>query len=102
MQWSTEYVDPKEAPIAVFYFKYRSRLALQEELIIPRPAGGPTEADDPLNNLSAEEIRRLARERMEDVNGQKSEPKLEGREMQGFGRPLHIVKIEGQETIDLT
>lgn len=36
MELVGEYIDKTSSPFAVFYFKYRSRKALEEEMIIPR------------------------------------------------------------------
>ncbi|KAM0325325.1 hypothetical protein ACHAQA_007310 [Verticillium albo-atrum] len=64
-------------PFAVFNFKYRSRRALQQELVIPR-----TPTPDPeqhvLEGLSAEEVRRLAAERVRSL-GEPSRVKDESR-----------------------
>lgn len=71
---------------------YRSRLALQQELIVSRSAGGPVEADDAPNSLSGEDIRRLARERMEDVNSKTRRLKEEDRQVQGPTDPFKLCR----------
>ncbi|KAF9877824.1 hypothetical protein CkaCkLH20_04959 [Colletotrichum karsti] len=81
--------DPKE-PIGTYSFKYRSKDALQKELIIPR---SPT--PEGIDALSEEEIRRLAAERLDHINGRRS-PTLK-RENKG---PL--IKREFAEFYDLT
>lgn len=95
-------MDPANAPIAVFNFKYRSRKALREEMVIPSSAGGQTEADGRINvnSLSIEELRRLARERVEDMDERKV--KQEPVESCSF-RALKVLKMDdGREMIDLT
>ncbi|CAG8956667.1 hypothetical protein HYFRA_00012211 [Hymenoscyphus fraxineus] len=59
---SCDYVDGRHSAIAMFRFKYRSREALQQEMIIPRtPSPGPVlEAARPVSN--AERLARLQRE----------------------------------------
>ncbi|KXJ96433.1 hypothetical protein Micbo1qcDRAFT_170261 [Microdochium bolleyi] len=51
-------IDAK--PIAIFHFNYRSRSALMDEMIIKRES-----TPDPLDALPVEELRRLARERLD-------------------------------------
>ncbi|KUI73783.1 hypothetical protein VM1G_09341 [Cytospora mali] len=99
---STSPVDPKDSPFAVFYFKYRSKEALQQELIIPRPRSLSMESD--VDNLSPEELRRLARERLSQMRGNKrSGVKADSEEASGSSRPYKLVKIEGDKrAIDLT
>ncbi|KAG6360097.1 hypothetical protein INS49_011153 [Diaporthe citri] len=66
--WDTYHfdcVDTYASPLAVFYFKYRSKEALQQQLIIPRPRSLSMESD--LENISPDEIRRLARERLSQI-----------------------------------
>lgn len=97
-------MDPANAPIAVFNFKYRSRKALREEMVIPSSAGGQAEADGRINvnSLSIEELRRLhvARERVEDMDERKV--KQEPVESRSF-RALKVLKMDdGREMIDLT
>ncbi|KAI3394306.1 hypothetical protein diail_2953, partial [Diaporthe ilicicola] len=64
-----QYVDLHASPLAVFYFKYRSREALQQLLIITRPRSLSMESD--VENLSPDEICRLARERLSQMRGDK-------------------------------
>ncbi|KDN66023.1 hypothetical protein CSUB01_00689 [Colletotrichum sublineola] len=59
---TAEYLNDRN-PIAAFSFKYRSRDALHKELIIPRPP-----SPEPIAGLSEAEIRRLAVERLDDIN----------------------------------
>ncbi|KAH7039983.1 uncharacterized protein B0I36DRAFT_357346 [Microdochium trichocladiopsis] len=54
--FDTKPVASDDGPIAVFNFLYRSRTALKHELIIPR-----TPSPDPLDGMSMEELRKLAR-----------------------------------------
>ncbi|KAK1596120.1 uncharacterized protein LY79DRAFT_80081 [Colletotrichum navitas] len=78
-------------PIAAFSFKYRSRDALHKELIIPR-----SPSPEPIAGLSEAEIRRLAVERLDDINNRRSSPTVK-RESR---RP--IIKREYTEILDLT
>lgn len=99
----TRAVDPVDAPIAVFYFKYRSRQALREEMVIPGPAEGQAEANYRMNvdDLSLEELRRLARERLEEID--KGNVKQEHHDLHGPARALKVVKMDGGlEVVDLT
>lgn len=104
--WFTETspVDRSHSPFAVFYFKYRSKEALQQELIIPRPRSLSMESD--VENLSAAELRRLARERLSQMKGDKKRAariKDEGGEAPGSSRPYKFIRIEGgKKAIDLT
>ncbi|KAK2058786.1 hypothetical protein LY76DRAFT_626263 [Colletotrichum caudatum] len=59
---TAEYLNNNN-PIAAFTFKYRSRDALHKELIIPRSPN-----PEPISGLSETEIRRLAMERLHDIN----------------------------------
>lgn len=83
-------IDPPNAPVAVFYFKYRSRKALEEEMIVPR--NDPLEAsirDGHVCNINV------------DRDGRKI--KKEGGNSPKSGRPLLLVRNkDGQEVIDLT
>ncbi|KAB5582772.1 hypothetical protein GE09DRAFT_1246627 [Coniochaeta sp. 2T2.1] len=58
-------------PYAVFTFYYRSKDALQSEMIILRTPS-PEPAEDELDHLSQEDIRRLARERLAEVKKEKT------------------------------
>lgn len=97
-------VDRSHSPFAVFYFKYRSKEALQQELIIPRPRSLSIESD--VENLSAAELRRLARERLSQMKGDKKRAariKDEGGEAPSSSRPYKFIRIEGgKKAIDLT
>ncbi|OIW27358.1 hypothetical protein CONLIGDRAFT_645633 [Coniochaeta ligniaria NRRL 30616] len=104
----TELVD--EDPYAIFTFKYRSRDALQSEMIIPRPPSSDA-PDEGLEGLSLDEIRRLARERLADVKKEKivkteaSPVKREYDEafdLTGDSPRKILRKRAEQETIDLT
>ncbi|KXH45320.1 hypothetical protein CSAL01_08488 [Colletotrichum salicis] len=78
-------------PIACFTFKYRSRDALQKELIIPR-----SPSPEAIDELSEAEIRRLAAERLDEINnGRRS-----GTVKQERKGP--IIKREYTEIYDLT
>ncbi|TKW59438.1 hypothetical protein CTA1_10229 [Colletotrichum tanaceti] len=59
---TAEYLND-HLPIAAFNFKYRSRDALHKELIIPR-----SPSPEPIDGLSEAEIRRLAAERLDEIN----------------------------------
>ncbi|KDN63137.1 hypothetical protein CSUB01_12282 [Colletotrichum sublineola] len=59
---TAEYLN-NHNPIAAFSFKYRSRDALHKELVIPR-----SPSPEPIAGLSEAEIRRLAVERLDDIN----------------------------------
>ncbi|KAL1855796.1 hypothetical protein Daus18300_010971 [Diaporthe australafricana] len=100
-----EYVDPGASPLAVFYFKYRSKEALQQLLIITRPRSLSIESD--VENLSPDEIRRLARERLSQMKGNKKRAiavkNEDDAEVPKSGRPFKLVRIEGgKKAIDLT
>ncbi|KAI0853864.1 hypothetical protein F5Y00DRAFT_269234 [Daldinia vernicosa] len=69
----TKRLPGDDGPIAIFQFRYRSKKALQQELIIPRtPPGSPS-----LDGLSTAEINRLAKERLEEINARKQLVKKE-------------------------
>ncbi|KAK2047428.1 hypothetical protein LZ31DRAFT_517374 [Colletotrichum somersetense] len=87
---TAEYLN-NHNPIAAFTFKYRSRDALQKELIIPR-----SPSPEPIAGLSEAEIRRLAMERLDDINNRRSSPTVK--------RESHcpIIKREYTEILDLT
>ncbi|KAK1972177.1 hypothetical protein LY78DRAFT_651063 [Colletotrichum sublineola] len=87
---TAEYLNDRN-PIAAFSFKYRSRDALHKELIIPRPP-----SPEPIAGLSEAEIRRLAVERLDDINNRRRSPTIK-RESR---RP--IIKREYAEILDLT
>ncbi|TDZ58471.1 hypothetical protein CTRI78_v005370 [Colletotrichum trifolii] len=78
-------------PIASFSFKYRSRDALKSELVIPR-----SPSPDAIDALSEAEIRRLAMERLEHLNGNRRSPTVK-RE----NKP-NVIKREHAEFLDLT
>ncbi|KAK6199637.1 Peptidyl-prolyl cis-trans isomerase cyp10 [Pestalotiopsis sp. IQ-011] len=59
-----DFEDLDDLPLAVFRFMYRSRDALKREMIIPRT---PTPPPPSFTALSEEELRRLARERFEQL-----------------------------------
>ncbi|KAL0940926.1 uncharacterized protein CTRU02_203689 [Colletotrichum truncatum] len=82
---------PKE-PIALYSFKYRSRDALHKELIIPR-----SPSPQGINGLSDAEIRRLAAERLEDINQQNRQSPILKREAKD-----PVIKREHAEFYDLT
>ncbi|KAI0883591.1 uncharacterized protein GGS22DRAFT_167494 [Annulohypoxylon maeteangense] len=63
----TEYLD--KAPIAVFQFHYRSRDALKREMIIPRTPSPSPGARRGIAHMSRAELERLARERLEQLQG---------------------------------
>ncbi|ROW06413.1 hypothetical protein VMCG_04360 [Cytospora schulzeri] len=98
------FVDSLGSPLAVFYFKYRSKESLQQELIIPRPRSLSIEPD--VDNLSPEELRRLASERLLQMRGKNKRAasiKDEDDRPSGSGRAYKFVKIEGgKKAIDLT
>ncbi|KAK7748029.1 hypothetical protein SLS53_001281 [Cytospora paraplurivora] len=78
--------------------------ALQQELIIPRPRSLSMEPD--VDNLSREELRRLARERLSQMRGDNKRAasvKGEKDEAPISSRHYKYVKIEGgKKAIDLT
>ncbi|KUI57715.1 hypothetical protein VP1G_10928 [Cytospora mali] len=98
---STSPVDPNDSPFAVFYFKYRSK-GSPARAIIPRPRSLSVYSD--VDNLSSEELRRLARERLSQMRSNKrSGIKADKEEASGSSRPYKFVKIEGDKrAIDLT
>ncbi|KAK1983183.1 hypothetical protein LZ30DRAFT_715227 [Colletotrichum cereale] len=87
---TAEYLNDHN-PIAAFTFKYRSRDALHKEMIIPR-----SPSPEPIAGLSEAEIRRLAMERLDDINNHRRSPTVK-RERR---RP--IIKREYAEILDLT
>ncbi|ROW12876.1 hypothetical protein VPNG_04664 [Cytospora leucostoma] len=95
------YLSP---PLAVFYFMYRSKEGLQQELIIPRPRSLSIKSE--VDNLPPEELRRLARERLSQMRGDNKRAasvKEDKDAAPRSSRPYKYVKIEGgKEVIDLT
>ncbi|KAF4971585.1 hypothetical protein FZEAL_9806 [Fusarium zealandicum] len=97
--------------IGVFCFHYRSHdtEALQHEMIIPRTPSlevQPEVAGD-LSHLSGEEIRRLARERLRDVQIKQEREAGVKREADYSPtpppRPLKVIRLDnGKEAFDLT
>ncbi|WDK09704.1 hypothetical protein CGRA01v4_00982 [Colletotrichum graminicola] len=87
---TAEYLN-NHNPIAAFSFKYRSRDALHKELIIPR-----SPSPEPIAGLSEAEIRRLAVERLDDINNRRNSPTVKSESR----RP--IIKRECTEILDLT
>ncbi|KAI1659147.1 hypothetical protein F4813DRAFT_354023, partial [Daldinia decipiens] len=84
----TSLLPGDDGPIASFQFRYRSKRALQQELIIPRtPPRSPS-----LDGLSTAEINRLAKERLNDINAKKQLAKEEPKS----------IKREIDEVYDLT
>ncbi|KAK7968058.1 uncharacterized protein PG986_002335 [Apiospora aurea] len=76
-KWATEsqedvYQDPLQRPCAVFEFRYRSKEGLYQEGVIERP--------DPVDEMSIEELRRLARisfnQKNKDVVKQETDRKI--------------------------
>ncbi|KAF3070601.1 hypothetical protein GL218_00471 [Daldinia childiae] len=84
----TKRLPDDNGPIAIFQFRYRSKKALQQELIIPQtPPRSPS-----LDGLSTAEITRLAKERLEEINAKKQLVKEEPKS----------IKREVDEVYDLT
>lgn len=138
-----DWVDPKQAPLAIFKFTYRSKDALRRECLVPRtpspelspgpiPDRSPSpvwkfspEPDPSVDDLPLEEIRRLAQDRLLDLNvsgmgiafavpllkaNSKCRPQKRKRaaedeaedEMEA-ARPVKYIRLSnGQEAIDLT
>ncbi|RSL62341.1 hypothetical protein CEP54_005789 [Fusarium duplospermum] len=98
--------------LGTIFFHYRSREALQREMIIPRSPSAETQplaisspVDANLSNLSEDEIRRLARERLRDlqVKNESGGVKREAESVPRAVRPLKVVKLDdGREAFDLT
>ncbi|KAF5545505.1 hypothetical protein FMEXI_6050 [Fusarium mexicanum] len=92
------------------FFCYRSHQALQHEMIIPRTPSPELSAtagldEDPLSQLSENDIRRLALERLRDtqVKDEVSQIKREASENPRTPRPWKFARLEdGKEAIDLT
>ncbi|OBT63950.1 hypothetical protein VE03_05969 [Pseudogymnoascus sp. 23342-1-I1] len=63
------YLDGRDKPLARFVFRYRSKEALRQLLIIPR-----SPSPDPFDALPAVERERLARDAFQQQQGPKSEP----------------------------
>ncbi|KAK2763970.1 hypothetical protein FQN54_009589 [Arachnomyces sp. PD_36] len=78
-------------PLAVFVFKYRSKRALQDLMIIPRsPSPLPPPAQRPVDNLTVEEMRQLIREQRANETI-KSEPQVGiKRERRDSGSPATL------------
>ncbi|KAH8888303.1 hypothetical protein GQ53DRAFT_826446 [Thozetella sp. PMI_491] len=85
------WLDPY--PIAMMCFKYRSRAALQAEMIIPRPPSQTPEADEvDIDGLSVDELRRIARKRRREIK--------DGKQVKSEGS--RVIKREFSEIVDLT
>ncbi|KAG6360096.1 hypothetical protein INS49_011152 [Diaporthe citri] len=103
--WS--FVDPLDVPLAVFYFEYRSKAALQEKLVIPR-SREPSPQPVDLDALPVSEVSRLAQLRSLGSNGggnasSEVAVKREPGEDQMSQRPRKFVKTsDGREAVDLT
>ncbi|KAK2072985.1 hypothetical protein P8C59_007300 [Phyllachora maydis] len=103
--------DPRfidEEPWAVFNFKYRSKDALRQEMVIPySPAASPEPEMGALEDLSPAELRRLAQERLQQLKtekrtGVKREAASTGNDLAAT-RAYKVQKREGGGvTIDLT
>ncbi|POR37780.1 Uncharacterized protein TPAR_02027, partial [Tolypocladium paradoxum] len=98
-----------ERDVAEFFFKYRSRGALQRELIIPQsPASTPVL--DEIDGLSELEIRRLAREmlraKQEDRRSERRatvKRENDDTDRTGPAREFKMVRMDdGKEAVDLT
>lgn len=66
----SRWLDPVKQPFAMVRFKYRSKDALKQELIIPRtpsPEPSPCPETKTVDDLSPQEIRRLAQERLSEL-----------------------------------
>ncbi|KAI9688424.1 MAG: hypothetical protein M1822_001373 [Bathelium mastoideum] len=63
------HIDDVETPLATFTFKYRSLDALKILRVIPR-SSMPIPLDQPVENLSAEELRELVRRQKEQLKSQ--------------------------------
>ncbi|CCF37435.1 hypothetical protein CH063_08763 [Colletotrichum higginsianum] len=100
---TAEYLND-HLPIAAFSFQYRSRDALHKELIIPR-----SPSPEPIDGLSEAEIRRLAAERLDEINKKERKEgktdRLQNRQrsptVKREGR-RPIIKREFVEMLDLT
>ncbi|KAI8719274.1 hypothetical protein NCS52_00707900 [Fusarium sp. LHS14.1] len=98
--------------LGTIFFYYRSHEALQREMIIPRSPSAETQppatsspADSNLANLSQDEIRRLAGERLRDlqVKSESGRVKREAESVPRVVRPLKVIKLDdGREAFDLT
>ncbi|KAG8163976.1 hypothetical protein KVR01_005894 [Diaporthe batatas] len=104
-RWEVDWRDSTASPLAVFYFKYRSKESLQQELIIERPRSPTMESD--LVNLSPEEIRRLALERLSQMkDSRKRDASVKDEDDTKVFRSekrFKYVRIEGgKKAIDLT
>ncbi|KAI0830442.1 hypothetical protein F5Y06DRAFT_206707 [Hypoxylon sp. FL0890] len=86
--FSIEPLPEDDGCIATFRFKYRSRKALQQELIIPSTPPPPSPTFD---RLSEAELHRLARERYEQINEEKH-----------IKKEASIIKREFGDVFDLT
>lgn len=64
------WMDLPDEPFAIIRFMYRSKDALKQELIIPQtpsPEPGPSPDPQTVDNLSPEQVRRLAQERPSEI-----------------------------------
>ncbi|KAL2290131.1 hypothetical protein FJTKL_00622 [Diaporthe vaccinii] len=101
------FVDPLDAPLAVFYFKYRSIAALQEELVIPR-SREPSPQPLDLGALPIREVGRVTQSELLRSNergktSSEGSVKREPSEDQMSQRPRKVVKMsDGREAVDLT
>ncbi|OBT76398.1 hypothetical protein VF21_03624 [Pseudogymnoascus sp. 05NY08] len=84
------YLDGRDNPLACFIFRYRSKEALRQLLVIPR-----SPSPDPFNALPTAERERLAREAFQQQQGPKAEPDI---------KPERMVKRERRDSdiVDLT
>ncbi|KFY91498.1 hypothetical protein V498_05436 [Pseudogymnoascus sp. VKM F-4517 (FW-2822)] len=66
-----DYLDGRDKPLARFVFRYRSKDALRQLLLIPR-----SPSPDPWDALPAAERERLGREAFQQQQGPKPEPRI--------------------------
>lgn len=107
----TKYPDGNRL-IARYFFRYKSGTILENEGIIQRddlpetsvpPRLSPLHDNLTIDDLSQEKIRRLAQERLDDLNTVKREEKVkrEGSPHPDM-RPSKVYKVDSDGAIDLT
>ncbi|KAH8749342.1 hypothetical protein F5883DRAFT_231688 [Diaporthe sp. PMI_573] len=99
------YMGSEDSPLGIFHFKYRSKEALQQELIIARPRTPSVDYD--VENLPLDEIRRLALERLLQIKDGKNRAVSIKDENDGkvakLDKSLKYISIKGGKmAIDLT
>ncbi|KAI0480143.1 hypothetical protein GGR56DRAFT_624735 [Xylariaceae sp. FL0804] len=95
--YKAEPIAEDDGPIAEYRFYYKSREALKQAMIIPRtpspPLASSTDSSQGVQNMSREELERLAQERLEQIRRDREGIKEEHKPR---------IKRELDELVDLT